>query len=217
MILPPEHWEQQEKILANRETAPQGLALQHDVAQLLTDWENFGCPTRMGRNWTLRKIQIAINHSPHQSALEPEAIAHFEMKVQDKVAKGQTRMVLWDNIKGNHPCQLKVLPVVVIPNKSQAYRLILNLSFALCLKDGGVIELINDTMEKSAPRGAIDQLGYSLKWIIHAFAEANNDATSWQNGTSKTGSGNSAAVREKNGILLRVATGTGRTNKTSGT
>jgi hypothetical protein len=50
------------------------------------------------------------------------------------------------------------------------------LSFALCLKDGGMIELINDTMEKWAPRGAIDQLGHSLEWIIHVFMEADDNA-----------------------------------------
>jgi hypothetical protein len=76
----------------------------------------------MGCNWTLSKIQAAIDCGPHQSALKPEAIAHFEVEVQDKVEKGQAHMVLCDNIKLNHPRQLKVLPVVVIPHKSQAYR-----------------------------------------------------------------------------------------------
>jgi hypothetical protein len=85
-ILPPDHWEQQEKTSADREMAPQGPTLQHKAAQLLTEWENFGCPTRMGRGWTLSKIKAAIGRSLHQSALEPEAIAHFEVEVPDKVA-----------------------------------------------------------------------------------------------------------------------------------
>ncbi len=50
------------------------------------------------------------------------------------------------------------------------------MSFALRLKDGGIIESVNDTTEKWAPRGAIDQLGHSLKQIIHAFAEAKDNA-----------------------------------------
>jgi hypothetical protein len=70
------------------------------------------------------------------------------VEVRDKVAKQQARMVLWDDIKLNHPLQLKVLPVAAIPHKSRAYRLILNLSFALRLKDGGVIKPVNDTAEK---------------------------------------------------------------------
>ncbi len=94
--------------------APQGLALKHKAAELLSDWETFGCPTRTGRDWTLGEIQAAIDHGTHKSALKPDAIMHFKAKVGDKVAKGQARVVLWDNIKNDHPRQLKVLPVLAI-------------------------------------------------------------------------------------------------------
>jgi hypothetical protein len=97
-------------------------------------------------------------------------------EVTDKVAKGQACVVLWDDIKDNHPCQLKVSPMAAIPHKSRAYRSILDLSFALRLEDGGVVKSVNDTTEKLAPRGAIDQLGHSLKRIIQAFSEADKDA-----------------------------------------
>ena len=50
------------------------------------------------------------------------------------------------------------------------------MSFRLRLKNGGVLESVNDTTIKSAPKGAINQLGECLTRIIHAFAEANNDA-----------------------------------------
>jgi hypothetical protein len=85
-------------------------------------------------------------------------------------------VVLWDDIKSNHPRQLKVSPVAAIPHKSRAYRSILDLSFKLCLEDGSVVESVNNTTEKWAPKGAINQLGHSLKRLIHAFAEADNDA-----------------------------------------
>ena len=97
-------------------------------------------------------------------------------EVVDKVAKGQARVVLWDNIKDNHPRQLKVSPMAEIPYKSRAYRSILDLSFVLRLEDGGVIESVNVTTEKWAPRGAINRLGHFLKCIIHVFAEADDDA-----------------------------------------
>jgi hypothetical protein len=42
--------------------------------------------------------------------------------------------------------------------------------------DGGSLPSLNDTTTKLAPSGAIDQLGHSLKQIIHVFAEADNDA-----------------------------------------
>ena len=122
------------------------------------------------------EIQAAINRRPHKSTFEPDTIAHFVEELADKVAKGQVSVVLWDDIKNNHPRQLKVSPVAAIPHKSRAYRSFLDLSFPLRLEDGGVIESVNVTTEKWAPRGAIDQLGHSLKRIIHAFAEADNDA-----------------------------------------
>ncbi len=111
--------------------APQRSALRHEAAGLLSEWESFGCPTNNGRDWTLEEIQAAIDRGPHQSALEPEAIEHFAEEVQDKVDKGQARVVLWDEIKGSHPRQLKVSPVAAIPHKSRAYQSILDLSFAL--------------------------------------------------------------------------------------
>jgi hypothetical protein len=156
--------------------APQGLALKHEAADLLSDWEQFGCPTQTGCNWTLEEIQAAIDRGPHKSALEPDAIAHYKEEVRDKVAKGQARVVLWDDIKYSHPHQLKDLLVAAIPPKSRAYRSILDLLFVLRLEDGGIIESVNKTMEKWAPRGAIDQLGHSLKRIIHAFTKVDDNA-----------------------------------------
>ena len=174
--LDPAHWELRSQTATGREMAPQGLAQRHEAADLLADWEKFGCPTHTGRDWTREEIQAAIDRGPHKSALEPDAIAHFAEEVADKVAKGQARVVLWDDITHNHPRQLKVSPVAAIPHKSRAYRSILDLSFALRLEDGSVVESVNDTTEKLAPRGAINQLGHSLKRIIHAFAEADDDA-----------------------------------------
>ena len=93
---------------------PQGLTLKHEAAGI--------------RDWTLAEIQAAINRGPHKSASEPDTIAHFAQEVADKVAMGQARVVLWEDIKANHPRHLKVLPVAAIPHKSRAYRSILDLS-----------------------------------------------------------------------------------------
>ena len=35
---------------------------------------------------------------------------------------------------------------------------------------------VNDTMVKSTPKGAIDQLGECLTRVIHVFAKADDDA-----------------------------------------
>ena len=146
-LLDKAHWEQRMNTAECREMAPQGLAQKHEAADLLAGWEKFGCPTQTGRNWTLEEIQAAIDRGPHKSALKPNPIAHFAEEVADKVAKGQACVVLWDDIKDNHPLQLKFSPVASIQHKLRAYRSILDLSFALRLKKGSVVESVNDTME----------------------------------------------------------------------
>jgi hypothetical protein len=85
-------------------------------------------------------------------------------------------MASWDKIKHDPPHQLKVSPVAAIPHKLCTFCSKLDLSFKLRFAPGKVIASVNDKRDKWAPRGAINQLGYLLKHIIHAFAEANNDA-----------------------------------------
>jgi hypothetical protein len=98
------------------------------------------------------------------------------MERAKKVRVGQAKLVLWDDIKDNPPPQLKILPIAAIPHKSKAFRSILDLSFSLHLKNGGILESVNDSTIKMAPRGALDQLGQALSRIIHAFAKADEDA-----------------------------------------
>jgi len=74
------------------------------------------------------------------------------------------------------PPQLKISPIAAIPHKSKAFRSILDLSFSLRHKNGGILESVNDSTVKMAPRGALDQLGQALSQIIHAFAKADEDA-----------------------------------------
>jgi hypothetical protein len=52
----------------------------------------------------------------------------------------------------------------------------LDLSFRLRLKNGGVHPSVNTTTKKTAPAGAINQIGECLSHVIHAFAEADNNA-----------------------------------------
>jgi len=83
--------------------------------------------------------------------------------------------VAWDSIKDNPPAELKISPIAAIPHKSKQFRSILDLSFNLRLKQGGIVPSVNATTIKTAPKGAIDQLCHSFTRIIHAFAEAEED------------------------------------------
>jgi hypothetical protein len=121
-------------------------------------------------------MEEAIAWGPHQSALTPEAIEHFAQEIEEKVRTNQARVVEWDTIKASLPTELKVSPIAAIPHKSKAYRWILDLSFCLKLQSGSIWSAVNDNRTKTAPGGAIDQIGDCLSRIIHAFAEADDDA-----------------------------------------
>ena len=155
---------------------PTGKALAHPAAGLLAKWATLGCPACTGKPWTKEEIWEAVACSPHQSTLSPEANAHFTEEAAEKVRTTQARILLWDDIKDNPPEQLKISLISGIPHKSKAFSLILDLYFQLQLKNGGILASVNDTTEKTAPKGAIDQIGECLSQIIHAFPEADPTA-----------------------------------------
>jgi hypothetical protein len=155
---------------------PTRRALSHPATGLLKEWATLGCPTRTGKPWTRDEVWEAVAHGPHQSALSPEALIHFAEEAAGKVRTKQAWIVLWDDIKDNPPKQMKISPIAAIPHTSKPIRSILDLSFQFPLKNGGILASINDTMEKLAPKGAIDQTGKCLSQIIHAFAEADPTA-----------------------------------------
>ena len=110
---------------------PTGRALTHPAAGILAKWATLGCPTRTGKPWTSEEIWEAVARGPHQSALSPEALAHFAEEAAEKVRTRQVRIVLWDDIKDNPQEQWKISPIAAIPHKSKAFRSILGLSFRL--------------------------------------------------------------------------------------
>jgi len=100
----------------------------------------------------------------------------LSVEVMKKVKRKECRLVEWDDIK-EHPLeQLKNAPIDMIPHKLRFFRAILDLSFSIRLDNGNQVPSVNDTFEKTAPQGACDQMGHSLMRLIHAFAQADDDA-----------------------------------------
>lgn len=128
-----------------------------------------------GRPWTRDEMEAAIARGPHKSALLPEAMLHFAAEVTEKVAAGQARTVLWEDIKQDPPPQLKISPIAAVPHSSKPFRSILDLAFALKLQNGSTIPSVNDSTTKLAPHAAVDQLGHCLSRLIHAFGEVGPD------------------------------------------
>ncbi len=141
---------------------PVGRALKHPAAKVLKEWATFGCPTHTGKPWTKTKMWEAVARGPHRSALSPEAISHFKAEATEKVRTKQAQLVQWDDIKDNPPKELKISLIAAIPHKSKDFRSILDQSFRLRLKNGGVLASVNNTTEKMAPASAINQIGECL-------------------------------------------------------
>ena len=115
---------------------PDNLALYHPAAEKLLKYATEGCPCNTGKPWSREEVTAAIERGPHISALEPDAIDQLAGEIKQKVADGQCRVVLWDDIKNDMPEQLKVSPLAMIPHKSRKYRAILDLSFPVRLENG---------------------------------------------------------------------------------
>ena len=71
----------------------------------------------------------------------------------------QAKVVLWGDIKENPSNELKVSQIALIPHKSRAFCAILDLSPSIGLASGYDVLLVNESSAKSAPSGAINQLG----------------------------------------------------------
>jgi hypothetical protein len=154
---------------------PTGLTLKHPAASTLQEYATYGCSAKTGKEWTKAEIWEAVKRGPHVLALSVDALEHFKEEARRKVATGQATIIDWDTIKHNPPPQMKVLPIVAIPHKSKAFRSILDLSFSLRIQDGTKLPAVNNTTTKTAPGGAINQLGHALQQVIHAFTEANKN------------------------------------------
>ena len=120
-------------------------------------------------------MAAVVARGAHVSAKTDECMPQLAVETAEKMAAGQARVVAWDDIKDDPPSQLKVSPIAMVPHKSRKWRAILDLSFRLRLQAGQHVPSVNETTERTAPRGSVDQLGHALRRIIHAFAEADPD------------------------------------------
>jgi hypothetical protein len=69
-----------------------------------------------------------------------------------KVAKGQTRIVIWEAIWHNLCKEIKISPIAMIPHKLQGYRAIFDLSYNIWLHDHR-LDLVNELNKKDGAMG----------------------------------------------------------------
>jgi hypothetical protein len=101
------------------EMCPSVLALLHPAADLLKEWATYGCPTKTITPWMQEQMQAVVDRGPNRSALTDDTITHFRAEVNEKVKRGQAKLVAWDSIKDNPPVELKISPIAAIPHKSK--------------------------------------------------------------------------------------------------
>ena len=110
---------------------PRGLATAHPAAPMLNEFSTMGCPVDTGKDWSFEEIETAISRGPHISAKQGEALQYLHKETEEKIKGGYVTTTTWGQIKTNHPKNLKISPVAMIPHKSRNFRCILDLSFQL--------------------------------------------------------------------------------------
>ena len=85
-----------------------GTGLKHPAAKTLLEYATKGYPSKTGPNWTMEQLEAAVARGPHESALVPDARYQHLKEVEEKVAKGQAKIVSWEHLKEHLPPNLKI-------------------------------------------------------------------------------------------------------------
>ncbi len=80
-----------------------------------------GMPCNDGKGLALVEMEAAIAQGPHELALSPDALGHFQKEVSKKVMCPQVWVVEREATKLNPSKQLKISPVAAIPCISKAF------------------------------------------------------------------------------------------------
>jgi hypothetical protein len=151
---------------------PTGEALEHPAAPLLLEIATLGCRADVGEEWTLEMLDAAISKGSHPSAMEPEAAAQLREETLEKVGQGYARLVQWAELRRAPPKNLKISPIAAIPHKSRGFRMILDLSHGVQLRDVRFPSVNEATNPTVAPTDAMAELGNVLPRLIYAVATA---------------------------------------------
>ena len=119
------------------------------------------------QNWYPRALMMSTNGKNGDTWVLPRVLlddgqgkSPLDMDISSDDSAASQRAGGMRGTVGRHPrkppATVKGLPGSSLPHKLRAYRSILDLSFKLRLENGGFVDLVNNTTEKWAPRGAID-------------------------------------------------------------
>ena len=152
---------------------PTSHALNHPATPILQDYAAAGCPVDCGPHWTKQQIEETLQYGAHPSAKKAAAREYLVSETNAKVQEGFAKLVRYGDIKSNLPPKLKLSPVAMVPHKSRAYRVILDLSFHL-RSAHHPHPSVNDATTPQAPVQAMHELGNVLKRILATLADGHN-------------------------------------------
>ena len=96
--------------------------MDHDAIPLLKGYAQDGRPLDCGKDWSRKNIELMLEREPHWSANGKNAVCQLRQETEDKVKHKYARIVKWGDIKNELPKKLNILPVAMIPHKSNPLR-----------------------------------------------------------------------------------------------
>jgi hypothetical protein len=144
---------------------PQPLAKVHPFTPTLKKWRH-GIKVDCSPDWSWDVIEAAMEHSPHPTARTPKAMALFEEDIEYQQKAGFCAVIPWEEIKQLRQPNLKISPVVAVPQVGRRPEIILDLSFPVYQEVNGVVTVtqasVNDTKALQAPSAAVKEIGKVL-------------------------------------------------------
>jgi hypothetical protein len=149
---------------------PQPLSEVHPFAPTLHKWRH-GIEVDCRLDWSWENVEAAVARGPHPTASTPEAISLFKEDIAYQVKAGFCNVMLWEDIRKLCLCNIKILPVAVVPQVGRCGCIILDLSFPVYQKVNGIVTAVqasvNDTTVLNAPSTPVREIGKVLPRLLH--------------------------------------------------
>jgi hypothetical protein len=140
------------------------------AAPTMHKWRH-GIKVDCGPDWSWENVEEAVPCGPHPTASTLEAISLFKEDIAYQVKAGFCKVMLWEDIRKLRLCNIKILPVAVVPQVGRRGRIILDLSFPMYQKVNGIVTAvqasINDTTVLNAPSTLVREIGKVLPRLLH--------------------------------------------------
>ena len=152
---------------------PRTYSQHHPDAPLLSTYATKGYHMDCGKDWTYEHIAEALTMGAHKSARRADALSALHQETKEKGHNNFARTVRFEEIKEKPPDFFKVSPVAYILHNSKLFRVVIDLSFRLCLGKHQLTS-VNDTTISKAPQQVMTQINMSLQRSVGTMVYHHN-------------------------------------------